>query len=821
MHTLLKTKIGPFLVISSVLALWTLLAAQPVQAHEGTAGALRAPTCRNLPTASDFYGTPGNSEATAAVTSVALTPSTTPKVGRGTAARGGYEDLRYAKITIPQLAAGELRVFDTRDTGVSDAILCRPGTDVTSRTSYSAHNAAESAAVAVDTAIANNSISESSAKRALRAARDALRTAARALTSAGNTGAAETANAAANAADTAAATPAANAADASDEVTALGPARDALRVARDAFHARFRIRTEVNPGDEEYILVIATDAAPTWDIQFHGAIATTAATQRQRTLNAGDQHTYGITVTAPGLLTVETTGSTDTSGMLSGGVTAEDDSSGSGNNFRIVAPVEGAADGSETYTVTVEGQTATTTGPYTLDMDFKVAMQTDLPAISDAVTVPPAPTWGTALAITADDGTPLRIQGSTDEDYFLLTIDEGSSGFLTIEATDDMTSMTDAATTGTFYGPTGELATDTNSGADSSHFRIRAPVEEEMAYLVKVTGTTGVYQLRVTLDQAEGGALIPVPGTQNAPESSDCSSPAPGEICPPMSGASLETERFAFNIMESGALYLHTTGAIDTVGTLYGPGGGQIATDDNSGDGNNFRIAVNVNAGLHLLEVRGKTRETTGVYSLVTNFVAGAGPTTPTTPGTDDDDVASLQAEVTRLQNLLNECRAPVVTDARGNLGNPSGGGPRSGIGIISGWVCEAEEVEVRIFNSRGVRIRTLDVAYGTSRPDVPENSSCSNPNAGFGMTYNFNHLPEGDYTITAYADGDTQIGETQTFEVVHIVRSFPDSNNFLTLDDEVQARGECIVPDFPVTGERTWLRWEQSIQNFVIEDQG
>ena len=33
MQTLLKTKIGPFLVISSVLALWTLLAAQPVQAH--------------------------------------------------------------------------------------------------------------------------------------------------------------------------------------------------------------------------------------------------------------------------------------------------------------------------------------------------------------------------------------------------------------------------------------------------------------------------------------------------------------------------------------------------------------------------------------------------------------------------------------------------------------------------------------------------------------------------------------------------------------------------------------------------------------------
>ena len=36
MHALLKTKIGPFLVIASVLAVWMFLAAQPVQAHSNT-----------------------------------------------------------------------------------------------------------------------------------------------------------------------------------------------------------------------------------------------------------------------------------------------------------------------------------------------------------------------------------------------------------------------------------------------------------------------------------------------------------------------------------------------------------------------------------------------------------------------------------------------------------------------------------------------------------------------------------------------------------------------------------------------------------------
>ena len=77
---------------------------------------------------------------------------------------------------------------------------------------------------------------------------------------------------------------------------------------------------------------------------------------------------------------------------------------------------------------------------------------------------------------------------------------------------------------------------------------------------------------------------------------------------------------------------------------------------------------------------------------------------------------------MTQLQRDLDACEEGVETDARGTLENPSGGGYRSGIGLISGWVCEANEVTVEI-SSGGVVQRTLDVAYGTSRPGyVPEN---------------------------------------------------------------------------------------------------
>ncbi len=861
MHALLKTKIGPFLVISSVLAVWTFLAAQPVQAHTPD-----SPTCSGLPTAEDFFD--GTNEE-AVITRTALTPALATKQGTGSAAKGGNTRYRYAKIIVPQLAAGELRVFDTRAApAASDAVLCHgTNTRAQSRTSHaSSHNSAESArttalsaqmtAAAAGSTDASNTITESQARQALRNAASALRNAASALRSAATalrnadlTTEANNATTAANTAYTPANTstdpdtPASGDAvtastiaadstqtldniktalrDAADDLGGTTSAASALRAAANALHDTesrvFQLRAEVMPGDQEYILVTTgqdTVDMPTPAVQFHGAIAN-ADVRRQRSLNAGDQHTYEIAVTAPGLLTVETTGSTDTSGMLSADVSAEDDSSGSGDNFRIVAPVPGASDDSVTYTVTVDGQTPATTGAYTLDMAFKVAMQTGLTA-DTGFTVPTAPTWnGGDTGITADD-TAVQIQPSADEDYFLLTIAADSSGFLTIEATDDDTSMTDAATTGTFYGPTGELATDTNSRADSSHFRIRAPVEEGVSYLVKVTGTAGVYRLTAMLDQAEGVDLIAIPSTQSGPASVDCSAGNndTGEICLPESGMPLETERYAFNIMEPGALYLHTTGSIDTVGTLYGPGGGQIATDDNSGDGNNFRIAVNVNPGLHLLEVRGKTRTTRGVYSLVTNFVAGADPTIPTTPGTGDD----LQAEINRLQGLLDECREGVETDARGSLDDPNSveanTGYRSGVGLIRGWVCAANAVEVRIFDATDRLVATVSTPYGSVRTDTA--GICGHSNTGFAAQYNYNHLAEGVYTAQAYADGQPVNADERTFTVVHLTEfSRTDTNRFL----EDLPAGTCDVEDFPETGDAVRLRWEESLQNFVIED--
>ena len=190
---------------------------------------------------------------------------------------------------------------------------------------------------------------------------------------------------------------------------------------------------QVSPGDEEYIVVIDSEETPdsnssasnpsTIEVYFHGAIESTAPLLgRQGSLNAGQRVPRTIVTTAPGLLTLESTGSTDTVGTF--GTNAEVESGGSGGNFKMVLPVDTNTTGAS---LVVGGQTPETAGNYTLNMDFEVAMTTT--SDDTGVTVADGPAWGNT-AIGADDTT-LQIDGSSDEDYFLFSLSTGNTyGFL-------------------------------------------------------------------------------------------------------------------------------------------------------------------------------------------------------------------------------------------------------------------------------------------------------------------------------------------------------------------------------------------------------
>ena len=130
-------------------------------------------------------------------------------------------------------------------------------------------------------------------------------------------------------------------------------------------------------------------------------------------------------------------------------------------------------------------------------------------------------------------------------------------------------------------------------------------------------------------------------------------------------------------------------------------------------------------------------------------------------------------------------------------LENPSLGSAQSGVGVISGWACEAGEIVIELDG------RPLQAGYGTTREDT--RGVCGDANNGFSLLWNWNNLGPGPHTVRALLDG-------QEFAATTV--------RVTTLREDPFPRdlgGTFPIPDFPRPGENKRLRWEESLQNFVI----
>ena len=134
-----------------------------------------------------------------------------------------------------------------------------------------------------------------------------------------------------------------------------------------------------------------------------------------------------------------------------------------------------------------------------------------------------------------------------------------------------------------------------------------------------------------------------------------------------------------------------------------------------------------------------------------------------------------------------------------GYLENPSPNSFQSGVGVLSGWVCEAETVEITLGP-----LAPQVAGYGTERLDTQE--VCGDTDNGFGLLFNWNLLGDGEHTVVAYVD-DTELGRA-TVQVTTLGQEFLRG-----------AEGECVVDDFPRLGQSVLLEWQQNSQNFVITD--
>ena len=142
---------------------------------------------------------------------------------------------------------------------------------------------------------------------------------------------------------------------------------------------------------------------------------------------------------------------------------------------------------------------------------------------------------------------------------------------------------------------------------------------------------------------------------------------------------------------------------------------------------------------------------------------------------------------------------SPQLGWAQAVLENPQPASFQSGIGLISGWACEATSIEIQ-FDRR----LPVEAASGTDRGDT--RGPCGDTDNGFGLPFNWNLLGAGEHTVRALADGVAFASVTVTVT---------------TLGEEFLrgASGEFTLADFPRTGVDVQLRWQEAQQNFVLTD--
>ena len=223
----------------------------------------------------------------------------------------------------------------------------------------------------------------------------------------------------------------------------------------------------------------------------------------------------------------------------------------------------------------------------------------------------------------------------------------------------------------------------------------------------------------------------------------------PGQI-----NAPTDVDYFTLSVPQSGLLVVETTGSTDTQGRLTTPDGQVLAQADSGGTRQNFQVTRRVAAGPYLIAVTGTG---TGSYRLAVDLLVGF-------------------------------------------VDNPQPASAQSGIGVLSGWVCEAETVEIEL---NGV---PQQAAYGTERADTV--GHCEDTDNGFGLLWNWNLLGDGPHTVRVVVDGIVFATLPVTVTTLGLDTDFPKG---LT--------GETTLTDFPSEGETMRLVWQEAQQNFVLAE--
>lgn len=313
-----------------------------------------------------------------------------------------------------------------------------------------------------------------------------------------------------------------------------------------------------------------------------------------------DLDLFRMEVTEAGVLTVYTTGSTSTAGKLQaadGTLLASDLSSGTARNFQMVYDVTPG-----TYYISV-GSAGLDSGNYVVHADF-VAGSIDDHGNSRA----------DATVLALNSSLPGTLETINDTDFFRVDVTE--PGTLTVyTASGDIFSL-------------GELqAEDGAFLATEEHFNGRR-------HAIEYDVTSGTYYVKVSSRGMSIGDYDVharfVAGTVD--DHGDSRADATLLVLNGSLSGMLETfndvDLFRVEVAESGTLTVWTRGQLNTLGELQDGNGAVLASDLDSGPGQNFWIDYDVTPGTYYVSVRGSRSDSrihtgTGNYIVLTRFVAG------------------------------------------------------------------------------------------------------------------------------------------------------------------------------------------------------
>ncbi|MCB4784380.1 MAG: PPC domain-containing protein, partial [Sulfurovum sp.] len=328
-----------------------------------------------------------------------------------------------------------------------------------------------------------------------------------------------------------------------------------------------------------------------------------ASTTQGRINRAGDADWFKIVIPRTGTLVAKTVGLTDTKGSLydaSGTQIALDDNGGSGQNFKISKSITAAG----TYYVKVKHSSVSSTGRYRLIIRFD-----DHSNLMDSAT-----------PMEPDGTTSGNLEVFRDEDWFKIVIPR--AGALAVETT----GTTD--TKGYLYNASGvQLASNDNMSSSDRNFKISKFITAAGTYYVKVkhhsTTRTGSYALVSHFIPSDYGydAYTATPiGLNNTKQ---------GHID---FAGDVDYFKIIIPSGKRGTLIINTTGSTDTYGSLLGGSGAQLALDDNSGSGRNFKISKFITvAGVYYVRVKHHSSTGIGSYAFVSHFTPNNRPDTIST----------------------------------------------------------------------------------------------------------------------------------------------------------------------------------------------